>query len=142
MVAQLKDRAFTSGGYHLPGENWKPMTPAKLRTHVQNALRKALEGGVADTVKRLDYGHYLVPSTSRGGVTHVVTGRSQVLDCTCEAGGHLPFCVHRAAVAICRLREQGLTLEVGPDGLLYAVKRERADDLVMPADDYPHLVVE
>jgi hypothetical protein len=120
----------------------KPMTRAKLREHVSNALQKALKAGVADTVKRLDFGHYLVPSTSRGGVTHVVTGRGKLLDCTCEAGGHLPFCVHRGAVAICRLREEGYDLELGPDGVLQAVRRERADDLVLPITEYPQWVGE
>jgi hypothetical protein len=118
------------------------MTKAKLRQHVNTALVKALQAGLAETVRRVEHGRYLVPSTSDAKVTYVVTGRSKVLGCTCQAGEHLPYCQHRAAVAICRLREEGYDLELGPDGVLQAVRRERADDLVLPAMEYPQWVGE
>lgn len=118
------------------------MTEPALRRHVQTAVKKAVEMGLAAEVRRVEQGRYLVPSTSRGNVTHVVTGKGQTLDCTCEAGAHLPFCVHRAAVAIRRLFDKGVTVEVGPDGVAHAVSRVRVEDAVFPPAGYPHLVGE
>ena len=138
-AAQLEGR-----GYYGNSERFtralRPMTEPALRRHVQTAVKKAVEMGLAAEVRRLDHGHYLVPSTSRGGVTHVVTGTGADLDCTCEAGEHLPYCVHRAAVALRRLHEQGYAVEVDAAGVMQAIKRTRVEDLVFPPARYGALL--
>jgi hypothetical protein len=116
------------------------MTEPALRRHVQTAVKKAVEMGLAAEVRRMAHGHYLVPSVTKGNVTYVVTGKGQTLDCTCEAGDHLPYCVHRAAVAIRRLFDAGVAVEIGADGVAHAVTRVRIEDAVFPPDGYPHLL--
>lgn len=118
----------------------RPMTEPAVRRHVQTAVKKALEMGLASEVIRVEQGHYLVPSTSDAKLTYVVTGTAEDLDCTCQAAEHLPFCVHRAAVSIRRLLSQGLTVEVGTDGVVVAVKRTRVEDTVYPPGRYASLV--
>jgi hypothetical protein len=118
------------------------MAEPAVRRHVQNAVKKALETGLASEVRRLEQGRYLVPSTSDAKVTYVVTGSGVDLDCTCQAAEHLPFCVHRAAVAIRRLLAVGETVEIGADGVALAVRRTRVEDLVCPPGSYASLVQE
>ena len=107
----------------------RPMTEAAFRRHVQTAVKKALEMGLASEVRRIEHGHYLVPSTSDPKLTYIVMGTA-TLSCTCQAGEHLPFCVHRAAVAIRRLQANGETVEVGADGIALAVRRTRVEDVL------------
>lgn len=143
MVAELKNLgSFSGNAVYRESRSMRAMAEPALRKHIQTAVLKAVKMGLAAEVQRLDHGHYLVPSTTRGSMTHVVTGTGPDLDCTCEAAEHLPYCVHRAAVAIRRLHEQGLTVEVGADGVAQGVKRTRVEDLVFPPQKYPHLVKE
>lgn len=143
MVAELKNLGSFSGStVYRESRSMRAMAEPALRRHIQTAVLKAVKMGLAAEVQRLDHGHYLVPSTTRGAMTHVVTGKGNDLDCTCEASEHLPYCVHRAAVAIRRLHDQGYTVEVGPDGVAQAVKRVRVEDEIFPPQKYPHLVRE
>jgi hypothetical protein len=140
VVAELKHPGPYGGDTPRGARTMRAMAEPALRKHIQTAVLKAVKMGLAAEVQRLDHGHYLVPSTTRSSMTHVVTGTGHDLDCTCEASEHLPYCVHRAAVAIRRLHEQGITVEVGPDGVAQGVKRTRVEDLVFPPQKYPHLV--
>lgn len=86
-----------------------------VRTVQQRAIAKAVEAGLPAKVQRIAYGHYLVPSTSREGMSHTVRHTRGIdgeaaLACTCESG-HRPACVHRASVYVRKLQEQGLTVK-------------------------------
>jgi len=87
----------------------------EIRTMQQRAVERAISAGLAARVRRIAFGHYEVPSTSREGVVHTVRhtrgiGGEAALSCTCESG-HRPACVHRAALYVRRLQEQGLTVK-------------------------------
>lgn len=84
----------------------------ELSTMQQRAMAKAVEAGLPAKVKRIAFGHYEVPSTSREGKTHTVRHTRGIdgeaaLVCSCE-GGSRPVCVHRAALYVRRLQEQGV----------------------------------
>ena len=87
----------------------------EIRTMQQRAVERAISAGLPARVRRIAFGHYEVPSTSREGVVHTVRhtrgiGGEAALSCTCESG-HRPACVHRAALYVRRLQEQGLTVK-------------------------------
>lgn len=111
----------------------RPMTTAQLRAHLQRTLAKALAMGVSDQVERIDFGLYRVPSTTRSGLVHTVMGTTSSLECTCEAFGHMPLCVHRAAVLIKRWRSEGKTVVVNDAGDVVVREEVDAAALAFPA---------
>ena len=88
-----------------------------LDSRQRNAISRALETNGADSVQRIEYGVYLVPSHSREGVTHVVTGKrvdGADLACDCEAGTFGKPCHHAAAVMIAKVEHATGVRVVGP----------------------------
>jgi SWIM zinc finger len=77
----------------------------------RRAISKAQRLGGPAKVVRLQHGVYKVPSSSEGGVWHVVTGTafdgSDHL-CTCPAGELGRPCWHSAAVRLRRIQESWL----------------------------------
>lgn len=121
----------------------KPMTPAQLRQHLHRILVKALHMGVADQVERVEYGLYLVPSTSERNTVHTVTDRDDgTLACSCQAYAHMPLCVHRAAVWIRRWRADDKEVALDGVGDVVVVSRQDAAALVYPPELWPRLVLE
>jgi len=113
------------------------MTAAQLRAHLQRTMKKALEMGVPDQVERLQHGVYRVPSTSRSGLVHTVHGTDVPLECTCEAFGHMPLCVHRAAVLIRRWRSEGMAVAVNEAGDVVVRSERDAAELAYPERLWP-----
>jgi len=124
--------------------NLRPMTELRLLHHVNGRLAEALRMGLDALVEMGDQDEYLVPSVSRGGTGYRVTVNREtaLLECGCKAGEHLPFCIHRAAVTLFVWRAQGLGVEIGPDGVVYRVHRERADRLAYEPMHYPALIAD
>jgi len=119
----------------------RPMTPPQLRAHLQRTLKRALEMALAEKVERVEYGLYLVPSTTRGGLVHTVTGTEPPLACTCEARFHMPLCVHRAAVLVRRWRAEGSVVALDDGGDVVVVTKTDAAALAYPAEAWPALVL-
>lgn len=120
----------------------RPMTPPQFRAHLQRTLKRALEMGLPDLVRRVEPGLYFVPSTSRGGVVHTVTGTDVPLRCTCEAAVYHPLCVHRAAVLIRRWRAEGGTVALDAAGDVVVRTERDAAGLAYPAHRYPALITQ
>jgi hypothetical protein len=119
----------------------RPMTVVQVRAHLQRTLKRALEMDLASRVTRIDYGAYSVPSTSRGGIAYLITGKEgEALTCTCEAQWHMPLCVHRAAVLIRRWESEGYTVRVNERGDVTRVTEEDASDLAYPIHQWPALI--
>src|SRR5688500_13561079 len=81
------------------------------------AIRKAVSAGDAAKVQRVEFGVYLVPSGSREGMTHVVTGTRMDgadLACDCEAGSWGKPCRHAAAVMVRKMEEGAKVRVLGP----------------------------
>jgi len=81
------------------------------------AIRKAVNANDASTVQRVEYGTYLVPSATREGITHVVTGTradGHGYECDCEAGSFGKPCRHAAAVMIAKMERAAGVRVIGP----------------------------
>ena len=123
----------------------RPMTEMRLRAHVNKALAQAISLNLYSLVQQVDDLHWRVPSTSRGSTTHIVTGgklRSPHMECSCEAGQFLPFCIHRAAVWVSLALANKLELEVDRQGTVWFVERKRAEALAFDARSYEALIEE
>lgn len=126
-----------------PERNMRPMTEMRVRAHVNKALAQAISLNLYTLVQQVDDSHWRVPSTTRGGTTHMVTGgnpRSPHMDCTCEAGSFLPYCVHRAAVWVSLTIENGMELEVDRQGKVWLVERKPAERFAFEATTYEALI--
>ena len=126
-----------------PERNMRPMTEMRVRAHVNGRLAEAIKLGLYGLVQQVDDLHWRVPSTTRGGTSHLVTGGQQNpphMDCTCEAGSFLPYCVHRAAVWISLSIANGMELEVDRQGKVLLVQRTPAERLAYDASNYEALV--
>jgi hypothetical protein len=80
-----------------------------LTANEQRALHKAIELNGAALVRRLEHGVYEVPSATRNGQTHIVTGVAMDASdhaCTCEAGTQGLVCWHSAAVRLARVQHE------------------------------------
>ncbi len=83
------------------------MTTASTTSEAR-AMQKALQLGLAQRVRRVCFGVYVVPSTSEQDVTWTVTvENNDAYTCTCRAA-HLAACVHRAAVWLRKAEAAGL----------------------------------
>lgn len=119
--------------------NMRPMTEMRIRAHVNKALAQAVSLNLYSLVQPMDANHWRVPSTTRGGTTHVVTA-GKPMGCTCEAGGFLPFCVHRAAVWLSLTLENGMEIEVDRQGKVWVVERKPAEAFAFDPQDYEALI--
>src|SRR5688572_16119783 len=91
--------------------------PEMLDTRQANAIRKAVELNGATKVQRVEYGVYLVPSATREGMTHVVTGKrtdGADLQCDCEAGSLGKPCWHGASVMLAKMQHAAGVRVTGP----------------------------
>ena len=123
--------------------NMRPMTEMRVRAHVNKALAQAISLNLYSLVQQVDDLHWRVPSTTRGSTTHMVTGgklHSPHMDCSCEAGSFLPYCIHRAAVWVSLALANGLELEVDRQGTVWFVERKRAEALAFDAHSYEALI--
>jgi hypothetical protein len=126
-----------------PERNMRPMTEMRVRAHVNKALATAIELGLYGQVQQVDALHWRVPSTTRGGTAHMVTGgqaKPPHLDCTCEAGSFLPYCVHRAAVWISLAIANGNEVEIDRQGKVWLVERKPAERFAYDTSSYEALI--
>jgi len=124
----------------------RPMTELRVTAHVNSALRRALEMGLYARVVRLTDFQYEVQSVTTGGLKYAVwlgfndENVKVPQDCDCEAGQHLPYCLHRAAVQISMWVEEGYEVELAKDGRVYRTKREVAAPLAFDPLSYEALI--
>ena len=88
-----------------------------LDTRQAAAIQRAIKLDGAAKVQRVEYGVYLVPSATREGMTHVVTGKridGADLACDCEAGSLGKPCWHAAAVMIAKMEHASRARVLGP----------------------------
>ena len=126
-----------------PERNMRPMTELRVRAHVNKALATAISLNLYTLVEQVDERHWRVPSTTRGSTKHMVTSgnpRSPHMDCTCEAGSFLPYCIHRAAVWISLTLANGQELEVNRQGKVLLVQRSPAERWAYDATSYEALI--
>ena len=86
-----------------------PRFTGHLSEHERRALLKAIRLNGAALVKRLEHGIYEVPSATRDGQTHIVSGiKMDASDhcCTCEAGTRGLRCWHVESVRLRRVQEE------------------------------------
>src|SRR5687768_3350228 len=88
-----------------------------LDTRQAAAIQKAIKMNGSAKVQRIEYGTYLVPSATRDGMTHVVTGKrtdGADLACDCEAGSLGKPCWHAAAVMVAKMEHAAGVRVIGP----------------------------
>ena len=80
-----------------------------LDNRQRSAIQRAFASGLVDDAQRVGYNTYRVPSTSRQGVSYLVTTTRDGSRwfCQCTAGEMRRPCVHAAAGWITWVRERG-----------------------------------
>lgn len=123
------------------GPSLRPMTELAVTAHVQRMLAQALTESLYARVERVARNTFVVPSKSRGGVAHCVYVPPRgAPSCTCEAGDHLPYCRHRAAVQIHLWLEEGYEIAVNAKGQVVRIREELAAPLAYDPHNYEALV--